>query len=47
VYAHAQIQKMPGNYNWNTKGVQIIKKNQKKKKKKKKCKKIGALSWMC
>jgi hypothetical protein len=26
VYAHAQIQKVPGNYNWNTKGVQIKKK---------------------
>jgi hypothetical protein len=26
VYAHAQIQKVPGDYNWNTKGVQIGKK---------------------
>jgi hypothetical protein len=43
VYAHAQIQKVPGNYNWNTKGVQIKKnkirnfsKNIKNKKKVKK-----------
>jgi hypothetical protein len=32
VYARAQIQKVPGNYNWNTKGVQIKKKKKSVKK---------------
>jgi hypothetical protein len=45
VYAHAQIQKVPGNYNWNTKGVQITKKKirnfSKNFKNKKRLKKMG------
>jgi hypothetical protein len=49
VYARAQIQKVPGNYNWNTKGVQIKKKNKnlkyfKKYHKKKSIKINGTLS---
>jgi hypothetical protein len=57
VHARAQIKKVPGNYNWNTKGVKIKKKNNKKKLhfkffkkitiKKKSVKINGTLSWMC
>jgi hypothetical protein len=43
VFARARIQKVPGNYNWNTKGVKKKSENFQKISQKKKCKKWNPL----